>query len=81
MFRRLFWLAIGLGLGLGLSYWLTRLIRETVARYSPERLSANLADAVRAAGADVRAAVAEGREAMRQREEELREQLATRETP
>ena len=76
MFKRLFWLAIGIGFGFGLSFWLTRYVRETVARYTPERVSGDLADALRGLGKDLRAAVAEGREAMHEREDEIRAELA-----
>ena len=72
MLRRLFWLVVGMGFGFGASFWLMRFVKETVARYSPERVSADLADAVRGLGVDVRSAIAEGREAMREREAELR---------
>jgi hypothetical protein len=77
VFKRLLWLIIGAGFGFGVSFWVTRFIRETVQRYTPERVSADLADALRGLGADLRAAVAEGREAMREREAEIREELAT----
>jgi len=70
--RRLFWLVVGMGFGFGASFWLMRFVKETVARYSPERVSSDLADAVRGLGVDVRSAIAEGREAMREREAELR---------
>ncbi|MGV3759372.1 MAG: hypothetical protein ACO1PW_07475 [Actinomycetota bacterium] len=76
MFRRLFWLVIGAGFGFGVSFWLMRFVRETAARYTPERVSADLADALRSFGGDLRAAVAEGREAMREREAELRAEAA-----
>jgi len=72
MFRRLFWLCIGAGFGFGVSFWLMRFVRETAARYTPERVSSDLADALKGLGSDLRAAVAEGREAMREREAELR---------
>ena len=78
MFKRLFWLMVGIGFGFGLSFWLTRVVRQTVERYSPERLSSDLGEAMRALGADLRAAVAEGREAMREREQELRADMAAR---
>ncbi len=78
MFRRLFWLMVGAGFGFGISFWLMRFVRATIERYSPERVSGDLADAIRSFGSDLRAAVAEGREAMRERERELREQLARR---
>jgi hypothetical protein len=81
MFRRLFWLVIGAGFGFGMSFWLMRFVRETVERYSPERVSGNMADAIRTFGSDLRAAAAEGRLAMREREEELREAVETRSRP
>ena len=75
MFRRLFWLTVGVALGFGASFWLMRFVRETVSRYTPERVSGDLADAIRSFGQDLRAAVADGREAMREREAELRADL------
>ena len=72
MFKRIFWLAIGLGLGFGMSFWFMRFIRETVDRYRPERVSQDLAGAISKLGDDLRAAVREGRMAMVEREEELR---------
>jgi hypothetical protein len=78
MFRRLFWLMMGAGFGFGMSFWLTRFVRETAARYAPERVSADLAGALRGIGTDVRAAVADGRAAMREREDELRTGLSPR---
>jgi hypothetical protein len=75
MFKRLFWLMIGIGFGFGVSFWVMRFVRETVQRYTPERMSADLSDAIRSLGADLRAAVAEGREAMREREAEIRAEL------
>jgi hypothetical protein len=77
VFRRLFWLVIGAGFGFGVSFWLMRFVRETAARYTPERVSADLADALRSLGGDLRAAVAEGREAMREREAELRAEVGS----
>ena len=75
MFKRIFWLAIGLGLGFGMSFWLMRFIRETVDRYRPERVSQDLAGAISKLGDDLRAAVREGRMAMAEREEELRAEI------
>lgn len=75
MFRRLFWLVVGAGFGFGAAFWLMRFVRETVARYSPERVSADLAGAIKGLGTDIRLAVADGREAMREREAELRADL------
>jgi len=76
VFKRLLWLIIGAGFGFGVSFWVTRFVRETMQRYTPERVSENLADALRNLGSDLRAAVAEGREAMQEREAEIREELA-----
>lgn len=81
MFKRLFWLVVGAGFGFGVSFWLMRFVRETAQRYSPERVSGNLADALGAFGRDLRAAVAEGRLAMRETEEELRAAVDTRSRP
>ena len=75
MFRRLFWLIMGASFGFGVSFWMTRFVRETVQRYSPEQVSADLAGALRGLGSDLRAAVAEGREAMHEREAEIRSEL------
>jgi hypothetical protein len=77
VFRRLFWLVVGAGFGFGVAFWLMRVVRQTAARYSPDRLSADLAQAARALGQDLRGAVAEGRAAMRDRESELRDQLGS----
>lgn len=78
MFKRLFWLLVGIGFGFGVSFWVTRFVRSTVERYSPERVSEDLADALRGFGKDLREAVREGREAMREREAELRAELQPR---
>jgi hypothetical protein len=53
-------------------------VRETVERYTPERVSADLGTALKQFGADLRAAVAEGREGMREAEAELREKVEAR---
>ena len=81
MFKRLFWLIVGAGFGFGVSFWLMRFVRETVERYSPERVSGDLSDALRKLGSDVRAAVAEGREAMREREAQLRRDIEGTDRP
>ena len=75
MFKRLLWLTMGVGFGFGLSFWVVRLVREKVARYSPERVSADLADGLRTVGSELRAALAEGAAAMREREAALRRSL------
>jgi hypothetical protein len=75
VFRRLFWLVVGAGFGFGVAFWLMRFVRSTVERWSPERVSSDVAGALRQFGADLKDAVAEGREAMREREAELRAEL------
>lgn len=81
MFRRLFWLLVGAGFGFGVSFWLMRFVKQTVERYSPERVSDDLASAIRSFGQDIRAAATEGRLAMSEREEELRAAVETRSRP
>jgi hypothetical protein len=78
MFKRLFWMLVGIGFGFGASFWLMRFVRSTVERYTPERVSADLAGALKQFGSDLRAAAAEGREAMREREGELRRELESK---
>jgi hypothetical protein len=75
MFRRLFWLIMGAGFGFGVSFWMTRFVKASIERWSPERVSSDLAGALREFGKDFRAAVSEGAEAMRVREAELRDEL------
>ena len=77
MFKRLFWLSVGIGFGFGMSFWLSRYLRDAVARYTPVRLSSELAGALRGLGKDLRDAVADGRDAMREREDEIRAELAS----
>ena len=78
MFKRLFWLCVGIGLGAGMAYWLQKALRQTAERYSPERVSNDVVESARRLGTDVRRAIDEGREAMRKREAELRAELELR---
>lgn len=75
MFKRLFWLVIGAGFGFGVSFWLMRFVRKTMTRYSPERVSTDMAGALKRFGEDLRAVATEAREGMREAEEELRAKL------
>jgi len=75
MFRRIFWLFLGMGVGVGSSFWVVRRVKQTAARYSPQRLSNDLTDSVRGVGHDLRLALQEGRKAMLKREAELRAEL------
>jgi hypothetical protein len=72
VFRRLFWLLLGVGVGMGGSWWVTRRVKEVAARYTPERISNDMASSVRTLGRDVRLSIQDGRQAMVEREAELR---------
>ena len=78
MFKRLFWLLVGTGFGFGVSFWVMRFVRSTVERYTPERVSADLAGALKQFGSDLKEAAAEGRQAMKEREAELLAELDKR---
>jgi hypothetical protein len=78
VFKRLFWLLVGTGFGFGVSFWFMRFVRSTIERYTPEKVSGDLAGAIRAFGADLRAAAEEGRAGMREREAELLAELDRR---
>ncbi len=78
MFKRLFWLTVGMAIGFGTSFWVYRLLRQTLDRYRPEQVAESLARSLRGLRDDLRAALAEGREAMRQAEAELRADLSSR---
>jgi hypothetical protein len=78
MFKRLFWLSVGLSIGFGCSFWAMRAVRRAVERYAPEKVRRDLAQGARTLLVDLREAVAEGREAMRERERDLRAELERR---
>ncbi len=71
MFKRLFWLSVGISIGFGTSYWTVRYVRRTIERYTPERLAGEASRVARTVGSELKAAVQEGRAAMREREAEL----------
>lgn len=78
MFKRLFWLCVGVGLGFGLSVWMARAVKRTAERYTPESVAGRLGDALADFGRELREAVREGRKAMAEREAELRAGLEHR---
>jgi hypothetical protein len=78
VFKRLFWLTVGVTLGSTSSFWLMRKVRRTVERFAPERLTQDVVTGARSFGAELLAAVDEGRSGMRQREAELRAELERR---
>jgi hypothetical protein len=78
VFKRLFWLSVGLMAGFGTSFWLMRTVRRTVERLTPQRLTQDALAGARSVGTELRAALDEGRAAMRQREAELRAEVDRR---
>ena len=72
MFRRIWWLFLGIGVGMGSSWWVTRRVKQVAARYTPEHLSNEMATSVRSLGRDVRLSIQDGRQAMAEREAALR---------
>ena len=81
MFKRLFWFGVGTLFGFAGSFWVTRMIRRTVERFAPQRVSSDVSQAVRSFGQEVRSAVVDGRVAMREREATLRSELDRRPSP
>jgi hypothetical protein len=75
VFKRLFWLTLGLAVGFGTSFRLMRAMRRTVERFLPRRVTHHVVTGARSIGAEVRAALDEGRTAMREREAELRAEI------
>ena len=67
MFKRLFWLVVGVIAGFSGSVWIQRRVKQAVDRFTPEHVQG-----------DVKAAWDEGRSEMRVREDELRRRYAPR---
>jgi hypothetical protein len=78
VFKRLFWLTVGVGVGVYAALRFQRELRRRADRLRPDSMAADLATAVRELRIDLRKAVEEGRTAMSYREAELREQLDAR---
>ena len=78
MFKRLFWLTVGLTAGFGTSFWHMRTVRRTVERLTPQRLTQDAVAGARSVGAELKSALDEGRTAMRHREAELRAEIERR---
>lgn len=78
MFKRLFWLTVGLTVGATGSWWLTRAIRQKVEQYVPARVRQRAVRRARDLSKDVRTAIADGRQAMHDQEEILRARLDAR---
>lgn len=78
MFKRLFWLTVGMAIGFATSFWLYRAVRETVERYMPERMAQEVSSALRCLRTQLEKALSEGRDAARLTEAELRAELHER---
>lgn len=76
IFGRALWFGTGASMGFGGAMWIRARIRRTVARYTPERVTSDVATGVRRVGTGLRDALSEGRDAMHAREAELREELS-----
>lgn len=75
MFKRLFWLVLGVIAGFAASSWLSRRLRRTLSRLAPDRMAGTAAQTARQAANEIKAALNEGRQAMRERESELRAEI------
>jgi hypothetical protein len=75
MFKRMRWMAVGMGVGV----WAQRRAKRLMKSYTPPEVAARAARrSTEAAGrraGELRTVFAEGRQAMRQREAELRSQV------
>lgn len=77
MFKRLFWLLVGVTLGVTLALVAARRVR----RYTPDAMAAEAAENLRRFGEDLREAVKEGRAAMVETEAAIRADLGERPNP
>lgn len=80
MFTRLYWLVLGTIVGAAGTLWGMLRLRQAAARFTPTGVQAEVGDAVRRLGTDLRAAAAEGRAGMRDAEVRLRDQLRAERT-
>lgn len=75
MFKRLFWLSVGVVTGSWLTLRFKRRVQETVTRLLPDRMASDVNARMRSLAANVREAAREGRTAMKEREASLRSEL------
>ncbi|MGH9036818.1 MAG: hypothetical protein ACRD0O_13725 [Acidimicrobiia bacterium] len=78
MFKRMRWIAMGMGVGATGSVWVRRRLRRFLKSYTPPAVATRAAASARD---EFKAAWTEGREAMRQREAELRGDATRRARP
>jgi hypothetical protein len=78
VFKRFFWMSVGLSVGYATSFWLMRTVRRTVERFTPERIGRDVVSGARSFADELKDAFGEGLEVMRKREAELRADLDRR---
>jgi hypothetical protein len=78
VFKRLFWLTVGISVGVYGVLRTQRSLRRRAGRLRPESMATEVTTALRELRVDLRKAIDEGRSAMSLREAELREQLDAR---
>lgn len=71
MFKRLWWMTIGIGLGFGSSLWIQRSVKRAARRYVPPVVSRHLGRVARRATIDLQALADEVRIGVHQAEREL----------
>ena len=77
MFKRLFWLTVGMALG---AYVAVRVV-HTARQYRPDTVAADAQESLRRLGSDLRTAYKEGRAEMIDAEASIRARLAEPATP
>jgi hypothetical protein len=77
VFKRLFWLMVGIAFGATLAVMVARQIQ----RYRPDAVASDAAESLRRFGTELRAAVEEGRIAMAEHEAAIRADLGERSNP
>lgn len=78
MFKRLFWMIVGMVVGGFGAFWAKRRVEETIQNYLPEQVAERAASSARNLGTTMRAAAAEGRATMRSTEAHLRARVEDR---
>lgn len=82
--KRVFWTGVGYSLGVGTGWYVQRRVKQTVDRYAPEQVRADVADKsrqvvgrARDAVVDLREAATEGLAAMRTEHDDLLAEFAS----
>jgi hypothetical protein len=72
MFKRLFWLGVGIGIGVAV----VRLVSKKASAYSPAGLAGQATESLHGVAGSVRGFIEDFREAMDEREEDIRQHFA-----